>query len=192
MQPHLRVKLYMLASSLFDEPDGERTDFHFSLVSHLLRNGPAGWPFGGLLQSLERDLVYGTEDNLMGEYRRLFMGLDDGRVPQRSEYWLPVAAMRKLMASPGMAMLGSSEEAALLIAQLEFMAFLVADDENSRSLQRYFHEHCLSRWVPRFAQAVFEETTMPRYHLAAGFLLKLMAVERDFLLQPKPHLRVAA
>ena len=190
MQAHLRVKLYMLASSLFDEPDGEKTDFHFALVSHLLRNGPADWPFGGLLQALERDLVYGGEEALGGEYRRLFTGLDDGRVPPHAEHWMPRAARQKVVAAPGMAMLDACGDAGALIAQLEFMAYLIADDENTRARQRDFHQHCLARWVPRFAQAVFEETTQPRYHLAAGFLLKLMAVEGAFL--QRAQLRVAA
>jgi len=94
------------------------------------------------------------------------------------------------MANYGIASFGGSlQYAGHLLAELEFMACLVADDDNTRDTQRYFVRRHLARWLPRFAQEVLSEARLARYRLAAGLLLRLMAVEGDLL---KPTLPAVA
>jgi TorA maturation chaperone TorD len=44
----------------------------------------------------------------------------------------------------------------------------------------------LARWLPRFAQEVLTEARLPRYRLAAGLLLRLLAVEGELFKPARP------
>lgn len=187
MQPQVRVKLYMLASGLFDRPEALSSDFHFSLVAKLLHDAPADWPYRSILESLERDLVSGPDmARLETEYDHLFApGPGGAMVPFRGDFWLRGGAAREareLMANYGIALFGNvPEHADHLVTELEFMACLIAEDGETRDLQRYFLRRHLARWLPRFAQAVYAEARLPRYRLAASLLVTLMEVEGELL-----------
>lgn len=193
MQAQERVRLYMLVSGLFDEPETVSGDYHFSLVAKLLRDAPADWPYRSLLEALERDLLAETgPERLAAEYDRLFVsGPCGAMVPPRGDFWLRGAAARdarELMANHGIALFGNApEHADHLVTEVEFMACLVADDGDTRDLQRYFLRRHLARWLPRFAEAVFAEARLPRYRLAACLLTKLIEVESEFLGRSAPH-----
>ncbi len=192
MQPQVRVKLYMLVSGLFDEPEAISGDFHFSLVAKLLQDAPAEWPYRGILEALERDLLAETDSGrLATEYDHLFVsGPGGAMVPPRGDFWLRGGAARdarELMANYGLALFGNApEHADHLVTELEFMACLVAEDSDTRDLQRYFLRRHLARWLPRFAEAVFAEARLPRYRLAASLLAKLIAVESELLGRSAP------
>lgn len=187
MQPQVRVKLYMLASGLFDQPEPISSDFHFSLVAKLLHDAPADWPYRSTLEALERDLVKETDfARLEAEYDHLFTaGSCGAMVPPRGDFWLRGGAAREareLMANYGIALFGNvPEHADHLVTELEFMACLIAEDGDTRDLQRYFLRRHLARWLPRFAQAVYVEARLPRYRLAASLLVQLMEVEGELL-----------
>lgn len=195
MQASIRVKLYMLASGLFEQPEASSSDFLFAVVSNLLRSTLTDWPYRNILEALERDLVEDLDSvaDLRAEHERLFSGANGGLVSPYADFWLKGGALREgreLMASHGMASFGGSPGyAGHLLAELEFMACLVADDGNTRDTQRHFVRRHLVRWLPRFAQEVLSEARLARYRLAAGLLLRLLAVEGELL---KPALPAVA
>ncbi len=192
MQAQVRVKLYMLAAGLFDQPEEVSSDFHFSLVAKLLHDAPADWTYRAVLESLERDLVSGPSfSRLEAEYEHLFgAGPGGAMVPTRGDFWLRGGAAREareLMTNYGLALFGNApEHADHLVTELEFMACLIAEDDETRDLQRYFLRRHLARWLPRFAQSVYAEAHLPRYRLAAALLVQLMEEEGEFLGRTAP------
>ncbi len=177
----IRVKLYMLAAGLFDQPDDACSDFHFSLIAKLLHTAPQNWACRAVLEALERDIVEDAHSaGLNAEHARLFG--DGGAVPPHAGHWLGGDAEEglALMAGQGMAAdLGIAP--GHIISELEFMAYLVADDPVTRPAQRHFLQHHLGRWAPSFAAALRRAARLPRYRLVADFLDTLTASEAALL-----------
>lgn len=182
-----RVKLYLLASGLFDQPEEACSDFHFSLAAKLLHGAPTQWSFRSVLEALEWDLV---EDAYIGpelsaEHGRLF-GADGRRaaVPAHAAQWLRYdqsAAVGQLMSSHGMEFGQVPDH---LICELEFMAYLVAEDPATRHVQCEFVVNHLAHWIPHFVQGVRSRAALPRYRLAAELLERLIRSEVLLLAQP--------
>lgn len=196
--PNLRVKLYLLLAGLLDQPEEVCANFHFSLIARLLQDAPADWSCRPLLEALERDIVEdaATPAELHGEYVRLFGDESSpGVVATGSATWLDAnarEAVRDTMSQHGM----GSEEPASIIGELEFMAYLIADDQASRPIQRDFLEQNLGRWAGWFAQAVRFSARLPRYRLTAELLETAIHADLEFLrgsdeAAPTEHLRVA-
>lgn len=195
----LRVKLYMLLAGLLDQPEDVCADFHFSLIAKLLQDAPPDSPCRPALEALEREIVEDAHSaaELHAEYARLFGDeRGPGRVPTRSAAWLEEREGRealRIMRSHGM----GGAEAAHIIGELEFMAYLIADDQASRPIQRDFLASYLARWVPYFAQAVRFAARLPRYRLTAALLEQVVQADLNFLQDeaqaaaPTEHLRVA-
>lgn len=175
-----RVKLYLLAAGLFDQPEEACADFHFSLIAKLLQTLPPHWSCRQTLEALERDVVENAfpAAALDGEYQRLFA--PGGLVPPACTNWLDVSAeevVRRLMAQHGM----GDERTPDLIGELEFMAYLIADDATTRQLQRRYLQQHLGRWIPYFSQAVRFAAHLPRYRLAAELLERLVLEDVAYL-----------
>jgi TorA maturation chaperone TorD len=177
----IRVKLYMLAAGLFDQPDDACSDFHFSLIAKLLHAAPQDWACRPVLEALERDIVEDAHSAaLNAEHDRLFG--EGGAVPPYAGHWLGRDAEEglALMAGHGMA----ADLAIVpghIISELEFLAYLVADDPVTRPAQRHFLQRHLGRWAPPFAAALRRAARLPRYRLAADFLDTLMVSEAALL-----------
>lgn len=191
----IRVKLYLLVAGLFDQPEEACADFHFSLIAKLRQSTPPQWQCRATLEGLEREMVEDSHSaaELNAEYERLFAS--GGRVSPSSASWLPAAAIdeaQRLMARHGLAD-GNLPD---LIGELEFMAYLIADDSATRHLQRHFLQRHLGRWIPYFAQSVRFAAHLPRYRLAAELLEQVVLGDIAWLngagVEPSsPHLRVA-
>ncbi len=188
-----RVKLYLLASGLFDQPEEACSDFHFSLTAKLLHGAPPQWPFQRVLEALEWDLVEDAYDGpeLGAEHGRLF-GTDGQRaaVPAHAAHWLRYdqsAAVGQLMSAHGMEFGQVPDH---LICELEFMAYLVAEDPATRDVQREFVVNHLARWIPPFLQGVRSRAALPRYRLAAD-LLECLIRSEVLLLSPAKEVAVA-
>lgn len=191
----IRVKLYLLVAGLFDQPEDACADFHFSLIAKLRQSIPPQWPCRATLEALEREIVEDRHSpaELNAEYEHLFA--PGGRVSPSSASWLPAAAIdeaQRLMARHGLA----GDKAPDLIGELEFMAYLIADDSATRQLQRHFLQRHLGRWIPYFSQAVRFAAHLPRYRLAAELLEQVVIgdiawLNSDSDERSSPHLRVA-
>jgi TorA maturation chaperone TorD len=193
-----RVKLYLLVSGLFDQPEEACSDFHFSLVAKLLHDAPPQWGFRVALARLERDLVEDAHAGaqLDAEYARLFgAGEVPALAPPRATHWLgdeSVERVGRLMsACYGVE---SCPDPGHLICELEFMAYLVADDTATRDIQAEFLANHLARWIPPFVRAVRKTGALPRFRLAADLLERLIRSETLLLGAPgasRESLRVA-
>ncbi len=187
----LRVKLYLLVAGLFDQPEDACADFHFSLVAKLRQGIPPQWPCRGILEALERDMLEDSHSaaEMNAEYERLFA--PGGRISPCSASWLSAEAAgeaRRLMAKHGL----TAGKAPDLIGELEFMAYLIADDSATGHLQRQFLQSHLVKWIPYFAQAVRFAARLPRYRLAAELLELAVLGDMAWLNGGAPlHLRVA-
>ena len=195
----IRVKLYLLLAGLLDQPEEVCANFHFSLIAKLLQDAPGDWSCRPILVELERDIVEDVHSaaELHAEYVRLFG--DEGvagMVSTRSAGWLEERAgtqARRTMRSHGM----GGEETGHVIGELEFMAYLIADDQASRPIQRDFLENYLARWVPYFTQTVRFAARLPRYRLTAELLEQAVLNDLQFLQRESQfgaltdHLRVA-
>jgi len=175
-----RVKLYLLVAGLFDQPEEACADFHFSLIAKLLQTLPAPWSCRQTLEALECDVVENAfpVEMLDAEYQRLFA--HGGLVSPCCTNWLDRSAadeVRRLMARHGV----GGGETPDLVSELEFMAYLIADDAATRPHQRHFLQHHLGRWIPYFSQAVRFAAHLPRYRLAAELLERLVLEEIVFL-----------
>jgi TorA maturation chaperone TorD len=196
---NLRVKLYLLLAGLLDLPEEVCANFHFSLIAKLLQDAPSDWPLRPALEALEREIVEDASNaaELHNEYVRLFGDEQEtGMVATTASAWLDKAAgsaARDARSAHGM----PGDEAGDIIGELEFMAYLIADDQASRPIQRDFLESYLARWTPYFAQAVRFAARLPRYRLTAELLEQAITADLQYLrreLQPAvltEHLRVA-
>ncbi len=178
--PSNRVKLYLLVAGLFDQPEEACADFHFSLIAKLLQSLPVQSSCRQPLEALERDVVENAfpADVLEAEYQRLFA--PGGLVSPACTSWLDLSAaeaVRHLMARYGV----GGETSPDLIGELEFMAYLIAEDASTRALQHHFLQSHLGRWIPYFSQAVRFAAHLPRYRMAAELLERLVQEEISLL-----------
>jgi TorA maturation chaperone TorD len=189
----MRALLYLTAAGLFEQPGRESTDRLQALLAALLQHpSPDKRHWQPLLRQLA-DCLHPDEAQPAAEYNRLFV-LAFPRVAAQpfGSYWLEperqlmgrtTVAVRELMAAHGLGVEGSGLLPDHIVSELEFMAFLVAQESphSGRDSQRRLLGEHLARWTPRFTEALRAARPSRRYLLAAELLDRLIAEDLAYL-----------
>ena len=185
----MRSQLYLLASGLFMQPESSRLHQLQALLEEVLANA-TNEPWQASLAAFKPYLNY--DDNLESEYSRLFI-LALPQIPAQpfGSYWLEnpprllgdsTVAIQTMMAEYGIEV---AENSGLLpdhlVAELEFMAYLISLEEKTWQTQWQLLEQHLARWTPLFTSALRMAHPHHFYRLASNYLDKLIVWDRQQL-----------
>ena len=171
---------YLLVAGLFDLPqhDADLLGLALEIADQERDDTPWRGTLGAAIDELRHPAA--PPEALAAEHARLFV-LNSPQVPAQpyGSYWLEQdrrllgdssMEVRDLMARHG---IRTDPEAGLLpdhiVAETEFLAWLLAEEDDTRSSQQILLEH-LRAWTPHFTTALRNAEPLPRYRLAADLL----------------------
>jgi TorA maturation chaperone TorD len=187
---------YLLVAGLFDLP--RRDAILLGLAQEVADRERDDVPWRETLDAVIDEIQHPTvlPKALAAEHARLFV-LNSPRVPAQpyGSYWLErerrlmgdsSMEVRDLMARHG---IRTDPESGLLpdhiVAETEVLAWLLAEDDDTRSSRQALLEH-LRAWTPHFTAALRNAEPLPRYRLAADLLDRFIDWD-SALVQGQPH-----
>lgn len=186
----MRSQLYLLASSLFMQPNPQQLNQLQALIKELLVKA-TNEPWQDSLAELKPHLNY--DDDIESEYSRLFiLALPQVAAQPFGSYWLEqpprllgnsTLEIKEMMTEYGIEV---AENSGLLpdhlVVELEFMAYLINLEETTWQAQRRLLEQHLARWTPLFTAALRAAHPSHFYRLASTYIDKLIVWDRQQLL----------